>query len=872
MVSKRDRGRLVLAVAGTVAVSAALGALGPAGAAPRIASSPVVTAVDTAVVNAAHPSVSDDGTLVVFEGVPTDDSARTRTVWLRDTTSSAAALDVELTKVLPGVKSGDSVLPSISGDGCSVAVITQMPYDLFRDDDTSDRWDVYRLVLPRCGGKAGDWELVSTRSSSDGDTSALDRVVPERSPSQSADGTVVAFSHRAGSKTQLQAVSVVDLTVPMADPVRSTLVVAPIEEPNTEFRYAGQREADVSADGRFVAFTSDAVIDSSAGGSGLPTWGDGRVAGGFATTQVYLFDRAGPLPDVAPAPATPTPTPTPTTTAPTTTPTTTRPSTATTATTTTTTTFVAPINDPTRPSNLDETTTDSTEPAPVPPSWVASPATSAGDVILVSQVGGKPSTLGASGPVVSADGHYVAYVSSSPELAGSATLPECLGDACPAQVYRFDAVDGRTDLVSRQNTASGAEQIAADQGGSQPTITDDGSQVGFVTRSRNLFPVQALPPTETDDGEIVVSEVDQGLVRRVSTTVDGLTPVAATNAHPELSASGRVIVFDTLDAGAITGKATTGRHVVSVVRTAELSAAALDLGTSGVNLASNEWFVAIRNLGPSSAVPTSAAATPGFIVTGGTCQLGLAVPPGQGCTVAVRAVPALIGRYQGWISVSESIPHAVSVNTLLTAAGGEPRLYPDISGIDFPAATVETTTVVQASSFKNIGLTPARIGAVTIEGANPGDFVVVDDQCVGRVIAVNSTCAIGVQFAPTDVGYRTALLVVTTAEGEYTSSVLSGEASREAVLSVPVDKVRAGDEVPFGGSGFRPGVVLSIGWADGRGETTTVTVSDAGTFLGVLPTSRSERAGLRRLVAQSSDQVATDDVRIQRRSSSSTTD
>ena len=152
------------------------------------------------------------------------------------------------------------------------------------------------------------------------------------------------------------------------------------------------------------------------------------------------------------------------------------------------------------------------------------------------------------------------------------------------------------------------------------------------------------------------------------------------------------------------------------------------------------------------------------------------------------------------------------------------------------------------------------------------DFVVVDDQCVGRVIAVNSTCAIGVQFAPTDVGYRTALLVVTTAEGEYTSSVLSGEASREAVLSVPVDKVRAGDEVPFGGSGFRPGVVLSIGWADGRGETTTVTVSDAGPFLGVLPTSRSERAGLRRLVAQSSDQVATDDVRIQRRSSSSTTD
>jgi len=94
----------------------------------------------------ANPSVSADGRFVVYSGRPaTTTDTRTSTVWLRDRSNGG---EVELTQPIPGVKVGNSTFPVISGDGCYAAVLTEMPFDLFRDDDTGNRWDVYRMKLP----------------------------------------------------------------------------------------------------------------------------------------------------------------------------------------------------------------------------------------------------------------------------------------------------------------------------------------------------------------------------------------------------------------------------------------------------------------------------------------------------------------------------------------------------------------------------------------------------------------------------------------------------------------------------------------------------------------------------------------------------
>lgn len=776
---------------GAVAAVLGLGGLSAASAVTRPPDGTLSTtaAAPTAEVFGAYPSVSDDGRKVVFEGRPSDGSERTRTIWLRDT-GAFGVPDVELTVPVDGVRIGDSVRPTISGDGCVVAMVTEMAFDLFRDDDGGDRWDVYRLVLPECGGTLGDWEVVSTQSSSDGDTRALDRVLPDEAPAMSSVGTIVAFTQRVRAKDELLMVSVVDVTQVLGSADRvHTVAGTPLLAPNTTFRYVGQREPDVSADGRFVTFTSDAVSDDP-----VPDWGSGPVAGGFATSQVYVWDRWSDP--------------------------------------------VAGLEDP---------------------------------VVLVSRLHGVAAADGAHAPVISGNGQFIAFESSSADLAAGATLPDC-GAVCASQVYRYDQVDGSVVLVSREQTLPDQPFVAADSGATQPAISDDGSQVGFVTRSHNLFATESAAGVEPTDGDIVVASVDLGLVRRASTLADGISPGPGSNAHPALSASGHVVVFDTLSANLLVGYEASGRQVATIARPARVTAPALDVGTVGVLFPGPTWYIAIRNEGPSTFLPaTVESSNPDFAITGGTCALGLPVPPGQACEVHVVLTPSRPGPLRGEVVVSESVFRGTSVRTTVEGAGGEPALTPSpFSGLDFPTTVVGRSTTPISTGVANIGFAPTMISRIALAGDNPDDFVISSDGCIGYTVNPGATCSIDVSFVPTEPGYRTATVVVSNELGQYTTVLVNGTGTRVVRLDAALPSVRAGDEVGLGASGFSPGAAVSIAWADGRGESISVTASTDGGFLALFPTRPNERAGERVLVAQSGDQLAKVTVKVIRRVSSTT--
>jgi hypothetical protein len=160
-----------------------------------------------------------------------------------------------------------------------------VPFDLFRDDDGDDRWDVYRLVVPECSGTPGAWELVSTGL----DGLARDDVAADVPASVSGSGVVIAYAHPlAGAPDGVHTITVVDLTVPLGDPARDQPVAGmPVEAPNTVYRYHGATEPALSANGRHLAFRSDTTASDP-----LPGWGTGPVAGEWATSQVYVWDRA----------------------------------------------------------------------------------------------------------------------------------------------------------------------------------------------------------------------------------------------------------------------------------------------------------------------------------------------------------------------------------------------------------------------------------------------------------------------------------------------------------------------------------------------------------------------------------------------------
>ncbi len=160
-------------------------------------------------------------------------------------------------------------------------------FDVFRDDDTGNRWDLYRTRLPHCDGVLGDWELITTHP----DTGlARDDLDPADRPTISAAGTLVAFTHPVDHLFDvdgIRAVSVVDLELPITDPLRTQLAAGfPVVAPNTTFTHRGMDQPAFSGDGRYLAYRSDA-----ASAEGVAEWGSGVVAGGPATPQVYVWDR-----------------------------------------------------------------------------------------------------------------------------------------------------------------------------------------------------------------------------------------------------------------------------------------------------------------------------------------------------------------------------------------------------------------------------------------------------------------------------------------------------------------------------------------------------------------------------------------------------
>ena len=150
----------------------------------------------------------------------------------------------------------------------------------------------------------------------------------------------------------------------------------------------------------------------------------------------------------------------------------------------------------------------------------------------------------------------------------------------------------------------------------------------------------------------MVSNVDIAQIYRASVLTDGVTPAPAANAHPKLSATGRVIVFDTLAGAAYNPLApptpNSLRQVIGITQQPQLSIADINVGTGIVGLPGGEWFVRLYNAGPGSFVPSKVQSTnPQFGITFGECTEGYAVPPGGSCGVAVILTPSVEGPISG---------------------------------------------------------------------------------------------------------------------------------------------------------------------------------------------------------------------------------
>lgn len=776
---------------GAAAVLTALGVSQAAAGRPAPQASPQLPVAAVESTESQTPSVSADGRLVVYSGAPTDaGDTRESTTWLKDRADGSI---VELTTQSANIRPGESVWPVISADGCSVTVITQLAYDLFRDDDTGARWDVYRVLLPECGGELGDWELVSASRGAGLQSTAGDNVSPLFPPAVSGEGGLVAYTNQfSTSAPQLTGITVVDLSIAIGEPGRSVPVAGtPVEAPNSTYKYVGLREPSMSNDGSVLAFTSDANASLM-----MAQWGEGAAPGGFATSNVYVWDRL----------------------------------------------------------NLDRNT-----------NVRRASATLNGDF------GDSYS------PAVSGNGEHIAFVSTGTSLVAGAMLPVC-NPLCTPQVYLLDRTDGSVQLASRVQAAPAAPgtpaaaPIAADSGATQPALNDTGDELLYVSRASNLFDTRSSAAGGPNDGDIVLFVPSSGTVERVSVLADGVTPAPAANSHPKLSATGRVVVFDTLAGAAYGNPVAASRQVGIVDHSPVLELADLDVGTVAVGYPGPEWFLVVNNRGPSSFVPTSVESTnPDFLISGGTCNaVGSApVPPGGTCTVNLMMMPSVAGPLTGTLTVSESGFDAATVSAELTGLGGDPALAPTPGGAYGGSLVVGSRGEPMSFTLSNVAFNPVRIVSVEVLGSHPEDFAVNLDECTNTTIDAGMACDLQVIFTPTSAGRRTANVLAVTDGGVYATLLVSGDGRYEPRMAASNTTIVPGSRVTLTGIGFGPNVPVTISWGDGSGAKVSAVTSLYGTLDVTLVVRPTERAGNRTLVAQTADgQVAVAEVQVVSRASS----
>lgn len=744
-----------------------------------VAADGLVRQVSASVADAAEPSLSEDGRWVVFTGRVGDRTSVFRTDLETGTTS-------ELSPVPANVRSGDTIHPRISADGCVVVAISEIPFDLFRDDDRDERWDVYRLLVPECGGQPNSWELVSVSSRTG---TALDGVFTDSAPAMTGSGGQVAFVHQlAGAADGVGTITIVDITVPLNAPGREVEVAGmPAEVPNRAYLYRGFTQPVLSQNGRHLAFVADASAASA-----LPGWSDGPEPGGDATPQVYVWDR------------------------------------------------------------------------------LASDQRRA--VRLVSARDGVASEAGATTPAMSEDGRVIVFVSRDRTLV-TAAMPKCIPE-CAMQVYRFDRdTDGngifdeaprRPPLALVSAVDAGVVDVGVPVAGNAsswaPAVNADGSQIAFVTDATNLLPSRRAGGGGSEDGDLLVAEFELGQLRRV---LDGSDATGVPGAHgrPALSKTGQIVVFDTMAGGAIDGVRELtdagGRKVVAVEARPQLSLAALDFGTVLLGFESTELYATVLNSGPAAFEPTDVSVSPNFKITGGTCVRGVLVAAGTSCSVNLTFSPTEPRGYEGTLTVRGDGADAASVSATIRGAAGEPTLLADPGGVDLDHAVVGEVGGRVAIDIDNIGFLPTSVARISLGGTHPADFEVREQSCTDRALNPDASCTIEVEFRPKGVGYRSALLIVTTPIGQYTTAVLGGFAryspTFETTAQTTDEPARPGRPLGLGGAGFPPQTDVAIGFDDGSEPFATVTTNEVGSFLAIVNLPSRLRIGERRLVATAKD-------------------
>ena len=153
-----------------------------------------------------------------------------------------------------------------------------------------------------------------------------------------------------------------------------------------------------------------------------------------------------------------------------------------------------------------------------------------------------------------------------------------------------------------------------------------------------------------------------------------------------------------------------------------------------------------------------------------TNNCGAELSPGATCTATVTFQPTASGARKAAVAVSDSDPASPQA-TALTATGTVLGVAPTV--LSFGEQSVGTVSAAKVLTVTNTSANSVKLTSIAIAGANASDFS--QTNSCGTSIAAGAGCTISVQFAPSVIGARNAVVKVTAfGGGSPQSAALTG--------------------------------------------------------------------------------------------------
>jgi len=265
------------------------------------------------------------------------------------------------------------------------------------------------------------------------------------------------------------------------------------------------------------------------------------------------------------------------------------------------------------------------------------------------------------------------------------------------------------------------------------------------------------------------------------------------------------------------------------------SAALVDFGSQYIGAGTNITVTLNNNTGSAAIISAESITGPdasSFSILVENC-LDQPLPNGSSCELTLRFSPTTTGELNATLNLTNNItgsPH--KLNLTGTGLTQVPLFCSDVvKTSEYGIVNIGTSTV-HSIVITNCGTADMFITNAVLSGAT-GDFVIVSAPCTNSTIAPNTSCAIGVRFAPLTSGRLTAKLTINnnTENGPHTVD-LGGTGKTPAPLLFLTPLTLTFDTGPVGAtSGVKKVTIKNIGDA----PLTNFTISLTGDAYILLP-------------------------------------